>query len=694
MDNLIDFNTSNEEKVPSPSVTIDKSSLNPFIGSCSRRSTESTNNPFDTVEYQASNTDDPFELLNLKRNLLSDARQDNSRNGSTNSYFSNASSIQLSLSDIEYSPQNSTSVELINDAFMTTTSIKTENNSTMNNGFITEFIDASSMEVPKRRKSFSSSSNTINKPALKALGRFNSVDNPQKKSQQLLKLSFYNSPNSPMNDGSSSFNASMSDSVFHEAKKIVKKYSANDNIKDISFEDINNINPSWIDTSDVSETDVDLKDMKINVLPSSEKQQHVSTSNLDSAWLKAKLKDIKIKQEELSPTSTEIQTPDIPIKTEKDVSPEKKTLPKPKNDLDSMFNDLKTMMSEKNHPDAQKLLNKFQEMIAADTTSEISSTGSPVNENVPKPVEPPHGIVRQGTFDVTPSENSEKHTEETHSEPSNQALSDDIMEQISKLLSSANLNTIPLKAGVGNATNPTYIVVMPQIESLRTPIKPGRRSVSLSMAKKPEAALRAIENKRLFSNTPMKSSLAINNNKIPSTATRRNSFATPRPSVRPVPLEQKQPIGGCVRRSIAMSLNNKSPVQRMSATSTTKESMTSKKLFNTRPLPSSNRRSTLLKAPIPSIKISPPKKMLSSSTPRASGNVRSMPTGHSTPASNLKRLSQTPVPKQRLSMVQKPSTRTRSMTDGKNVSDMPGTAASKFKLPANKENKSLKLFDN
>lgn len=301
MDNLIDFNTSNEEKVPSPSVIIDKNSLNPFIGICSRRSTESTNNPFDTVEYQANNSDDPFELLNLKRNLLPDAHQDNSRNGSTNSYFSNASSIQLSLSDIEYSPQSSCCVELINEAFVTTTSIKTENNSTMNNGFITESIIASSSEVPKRRQSFSSSCNVLKKPSLQALGRFNSVDNPATKHQQLLKLSFYNSPNSPMNDSSSTFNASMSDSVFHEAKKIATKYSASDNIKDMSLEDINNINPSWIDTSNVSETDIDLKNMKINMLP--EKQQHVSTSNLDSAWLKAKLKDIKIKQEQLSPTS-------------------------------------------------------------------------------------------------------------------------------------------------------------------------------------------------------------------------------------------------------------------------------------------------------------------------------------------------------------------------------------------------------
>lgn len=300
MDNLIDFNTSNEEKVPSPSVIINKCTDNPFIGNCARRSTESTNNPFDTVEYQASNSDDPFELLNLKRNLLSDAQQDKSRNGSTNSYFSNASSIQLSLSDIEYSPQTSSSVELGNDAFITTTSIKTENDSTMNNGFITDSVNTLSLEVPKRRQSFSSSSNT----SKKALGRFNSVDNPATKRQQLLKLSFYNSPNSPMNDGSSAFNASLSDSVFQEAQQIAKKYSSNDNPKDMSFEDINNINPSWIDISDISETDFDLKDMKINMLP--EKEQHISTSNVDSAWLKAKLKDIKIKQEQLSPTSSQV----------------------------------------------------------------------------------------------------------------------------------------------------------------------------------------------------------------------------------------------------------------------------------------------------------------------------------------------------------------------------------------------------
>lgn len=362
------------------------------------------------------------------------------------------------------------------------------------------------------------------------------------------------------------------------------------------------------------------------------------------------------------------------------------------------------MMSQKNHPDAQKLLNKFQEIIAGEKTSEITSTSSPSKETATKTFDSPLGIVRQGTFDVTPSET----TEDVNPEPqqSNQGVSEDIMEQISRLLGNANLNKIPLNAGVGNAANPTYIVVMPQLESLRTPIKAaggGRRSVSLSMAKKPEAALRAIENKRLFTNTPMKASLASTNNKMPSTATRRNSFATPRPSLRPVSMEAKQPLGGSVRRSIAMSLNNKSPVQRMSATSTTRgtltatsrESMTSKKLFNPRPLPSSNRRSMLLKTPVPSVKItSPPKKVLTASTPRPSGNVRSMPTGHSTPVSNLKRLSQTPVPKQRLSMVQKPSSRMRSMSDGKKLSEMPTSAGSHFKLPANKENKSLKLLDN
>lgn len=359
------------------------------------------------------------------------------------------------------------------------------------------------------------------------------------------------------------------------------------------------------------------------------------------------------------------------------------------------------MMSQKNHPDAQKLLNKFQEMIAGEKTSEITSTSSPSKETATKTFDSPLGIVRQGTFDVTPSETTED--VDTEPEQSNQGVSDDIIEQISKLLGNANLNKIPLNAGVGNAANPTYIVVMPQLESLRTPIKAaggGRRSVSLCMAKKPEAALRAIENKRLFTNTPMKSALASNNNKMPSTATRRNSFATPRPS------ETKQPIGGSVRRSIAMSLNNKSPVQRMSATSTTsttratltatsRESMTTKKLFNPRPLPSSNRRSMLLKTPVPSVKItSPPKKVLTASTPRPSGNLRSMPTGHSTPVSNLKRLSQTPVPKQRLSMVQKPSSRMRSMSDGKKLSEMPTSAGSHFKIPANKENKSLKLLDN
>lgn len=301
MDNLIDFNTSNEEKVPIPSVIIDKTAHNPFLVNCSRRSIESTNNPFDTVEYQASNSDDPFELLNLRRNLILD---DKSRNGSTNSCFSNASSIQLSLSDIVFSPQTSGSVDLINDAFVTTTSIKTENNSTMNNGFITESVTASSLEIPKRRQSFSSSTTTYKKPAQQKLGRFNSVDNPATKRQQLLKLSFFNSPNSPMNDGSTAFNASISDSVFHEAQEIAKKYSATDNQKDMSFEDINNINPNWIDISDVSETDIDLKDMKINVLP--EEQQHVSTSNMDSEWLKAKLKDIKIKQEQVSPTSSQV----------------------------------------------------------------------------------------------------------------------------------------------------------------------------------------------------------------------------------------------------------------------------------------------------------------------------------------------------------------------------------------------------
>lgn len=152
-------------------------------------------------------------------------------------------------------------------------------------------------------------------------------------------------------------------------------------------------------------------------------------------------------------------------------------------------------------------------------------------------------MVRQDTFEI-----DEQPVDDRPSPVKTPVLQESVLEQITKLLGTTNLNLLQANGSpAGNNSNPTIIVVVPQtaIECV-TPVKSGnntkvRRSMSLSLDQKPMAAIKAVQNKN-YNITPVKT-------------VRRNSISiTPRPrNLQTQENVRRSFMPDCVKKSVISS---------------------------------------------------------------------------------------------------------------------------------------------
>lgn len=441
--------------------------------------------------------------------------------------------------------------------------------------------------------------------------RFNSVDSVHTKkiNNNLLKLSFLNSPRSPLHSSSLN-NSSLADSVFQDAKSLIVERL---NKGDLSYEDLNNISQHLIDTSNVSLSDADLEQLKISFLehnPLSPKQDtsDAKMSNIQETLKRIKMEEVdhEIKKEKVSPCKQSSEMKEVK-ETKSEV------------EVDNILQKIKSLVRDNNRDDARKELQRL---------GEILNEQPKANANLQVP-----SMIRQDTFDIDPKTGKRKYANNDH-QGNGDSSQNDLMEQLAKLLGTHSLDISSLNLS-GNSVNgggeTKIMVIMPKsLSPVATPVKqgnPSRRSVSMSAAQKPQSALKALENRKL--STPMKHSLT----PAPSASARRSSFTAPRSVTnKPNPYEQK--IGG-VRKSLMPSMD-KTPIKQNGKLSP-----------NQRPTSNLVRRSVSLKstATVPSVKLTeatPTKIRPLTSTPTPSKLATQNVKFPSTPNQATKRLSTAP----------------------------------------------------
>lgn len=462
-------------------------------------------------------------------------------------------------------------------------------------------IESGTSQKTTVSRSYSDSS-TISTKSNEAAAKANlSVDNiPTKQQQQLLKLSFFNSPNSPMN--STLFqNTSLADSVYSEARKIAKKFADSG---DMSFEDLNNV--SQPDSSDVSIIDSDLQDMKVNVL--SKNPQPAATPSADK---------IALFQERLNCIKKEVD-PDAPIfiKEEKysprdrkkdldggDCGANAKEL-----ELDEMLKKLKSLMIDGNKDEAKKHLQLINDLM-----------GKQPGNSEPKNTMHVQPIVRQDTFDIDPETGKRKYIASTLSDEKTE-----IMERLAMLLGAQSLDVHSIDVLNGASAGTKLVVVVPNTSS--TPVKLPPRLAMSTAKKTTQSAMKAADLKK--HTTPMKP---------PAHVQRLSSFTTPRPVPSLKPLEQKnvQSRAVGVRKSLMNSMEKSPQVQRKNV------QQTSATPGKTAPPKATARRSVSMKATIPTVNVrkASPQKTIRPATgaPYATGNRRlsQMPAPLGRPSTNV-----------------------------------------------------------
>lgn len=428
--------------------------------------------------------------------------------------------------------------------------------------------------------------------------RFNSVDSvhTKKLNNNLLKLSFLNSPRSPLHSSSIN-NSSIGDSVFQDAKSlIVERFSKGD----LSFEDLNNISQHLIDTSNISLTDADLEQLKISFLESNPLSPKPDTTtdkltNIQETLKRIKMEEVddQIKMEKVSP---------IKAPASKEVKGVKET--KSEVEVDNILQKIKSLVKDNNRDDARKELQRLSEILN-------EKPKSPATLQVPS-------MIRQDTFDIDPKTGKRKYT--TTHQGEGDSSQNDLMEQLAKLLGthSLDVSSLNLSGSSGNGETKVVVIMPKSLSPVSTPVKqsnPTRRSASMSATQKPQSALKAIEKKKL--STPMKHTLT-----PAATVTRRSSFTAPRSVTKPSPYEQKSTMGA-VRKSLMPSMD-KTPIKQNAKLSP-----------NQRPATTSVRRSVSLKsAATPSVK-------LTEATPTKIRPLTSVPTPSKLATSNM-RLPSTP----------------------------------------------------
>lgn len=421
--------------------------------------------------------------------------------------------------------------------------------------------------------------------------RFHSLDSvhTKKLNNNLLKLSFLNSPRSPLH-------SSMNQSVLHESKLLSEKLGR----KDCSYEDLNNISQQLVDTSNASNislTDLDLQELKISFLESNPLSPKVESPDDKLSDIQETLK--RIKMDEVN----------VEVKKEK-VTPEKKEFKQTKSEVevDNILQKIKSLVKENNRDGARMELNRL---------------GNILNEK-PKTLEVPT-MIRQDTFDIDPTTGKRKYAVQDNKSGGDNS-NGDLMEQLAKLLGTHSLDISSLNvSGSGNGGGDTKVVVIipKALSPMATPVKqgyPSRRSVSMSSAQKPQSALKAIESKKL--STPMKHSLT------PASAiARRSSFTAPRSITKPSPYEQKSNVASAVRKSLMPSMD-KTPIKQNGKLSPNN---------NSRPVTTTAvRRSVSLKSNVSSDRSAVPQVKLTQATP-----IKMRP---KTSTQSDKKLSSTPIP--------------------------------------------------
>lgn len=467
--------------------------------------------------------------------------------------------------------------------------------------------------------------------------RFNSVDSVQTKkvTNNLLKLSFLNSPRSPLH--SSSFNtSSLSDSVFQDAKNLlVERF----NKGDLSYEDLNNISQQLIDTSNVSLTDGDLEQLKISFLEHNPLSPKQDTSTEKLSDIQETLKRIKME---------ELEDDEIKIEKVSPIKPDVKEVTETKSEVevDNILQKIKCLLKDNNRNDAKKELQRLNDIL---------------NEK-PKDTLPVPSMIRQDTFDIDPKTGKRKYSNGHQGDGDNSQ--NDLMEQLAKLLGTHSLDISSLNvSGSSNGGGETKVVViMPKsLSPNATPVKqaiPSRRSVSMSASQKPKSALRAIENKKL--STPMKHTLT------PAAAvTRRSSFTAPRSVTKPPNPYTQNSSMGAVRKSLMPSMDKTPIKQNRNLSPSTR--------------PTTVRRSVSLKS------TAAPAMKITAATPTKTRPLTSVPTPSKLATPNIKFPSSTPNTAKRLSTApvstRPVASRTPAASKPPSTLSRPITRKTEFKTP-------------
>lgn len=362
-----------------------------------------------------------------------------------------------------------------------------------------------------------------------------SVTIPSTKSQQqqLLKLSFLNSPNSPINS--------------KEAKKIVSRQFAIST--DSSFEDLNNISQSLIDNSmesindDFKELKVDKIEIKSESEPEPAEQETPMANKI--AMLQEQLKRIKqesidvdnyeftVKVEETSP----IKIPDTP-------SPKVK---KEKADISEILKNMHDLSLKGKDDEVRRQLAKLSELLSSNNTESKTTIQ----------VQP---MIREDTFEIDKNSGKriynknlirpnqqQQQTPVKKTTTTNQT--EDLLEKIQALV--LNRDNVEFQAvQVGDSTTSQPIVVLVP-KDLSTPAKNSRVS-NFGTAHKPTSVVRALDSRKIA--TPR-------NSNVSSNAAPRHSFTQPRPVGQTKhPYEQKlSNVRQNVRKNLDSKMNDGSP---------------------------------------------------------------------------------------------------------------------------------------
>lgn len=403
--------------------------------------------------------------------------------------------------------------------------------------------------------------------------RYSSVDNMfSTKTNQLLKLSLLNSPNSPLHSSSrTALDGSLIESVCQEAKKISEKLSS---FNEMSFEDLNNVSQQLVDTSAISAIDTDLEQMKISFLENNPETSTPPPSNTNNE-MSNNIENIQEKLKQIKKEKIGVK-PEIVIKEEKvDVPKAEATSQKTDREVDDILQNLKLLMKNNNKEEAKKQLKKLNDLLSGPDTSKTLQ------------VQP---MVRQDTFEIDQLTGKRKYLNNSTNEENDVSSNGELMEQLAKLFGAQSLDFGSLNVSNDGTSQTKFVVIMPNVTPSVTPVKQNsntsRRNVLFS-TQRPSTAFKGIENKKL--STPMKPSTAVK-----SSAVRSSSFTAPRAVAKPPnPYDQKLNIG-TVRKSL-MDKMDKSP-SKLNANAASR---------NLPPRPPTNvRRSVSLKANIPAVKIS------------------------------------------------------------------------------------------